>query len=440
MSPPAVPPRRILVVCQHYWPESFRITDLVSYFVERGVEVDVLCGLPNYPSGEFSPGFGYRGPYRQRHEGADILRVPEIRRGDNSNARIGLNFLSFPAFSLLRVPQLARRRYDAVFAYQLSPVMMSIAAVVVARLKHVPLTMYVLDLWPENLFSVIPLENGPARRLLTRHSHWYYRRADRLVALSSRMAERLAEVTSHRRDDIRVLPQACEKLYETTIPDAELETRFAGTFRVVFTGNISPAQSFGTMVEAARLLVERGFADVRWVIVGDGMSRAEAEESVRRAGVAESFSFEGMVPMEDVPRYTHLADVLVGCLVTSELLEATVPAKVFSYIASGRPVVLAMDGEVKELIEDRIGCGFVGPTEDAATLAENIARIHALTTAERRELGESARRYHHAHLSRDLILAELYDIVLGPEEGGSSPDGDLEPATGAAPAPAASTG
>lgn len=413
MSTPVAQPPRLLVVCQHYWPESFRITDLVSYFTERGVEVDVLCGLPNYPSGEFSPGFSYRGPYRQRHEGVDVFRVPEIRRGDNSNVRIGLNFLSFPVFSLLRVPQLAGRRYDAVLAYQLSPVMMSLAAVVLARFKRIPLTMYVLDLWPENLFSVLPLEQGLPRTVLTRHSHWYYRQADRLVALSARMAERLAEVSRHSRDEITVLPQACEKLYETTIPDPDLEARFAGTFRVVFTGNISPAQSFGTMVEAARLLVDRGLSDVRWIIVGDGMSRAEAEASVRAAGLTEYFSFEGMVPMADVPRYTHIADVLVGCLVTSDLLEATVPAKVFSYIASGRPIVLAMDGEVKELVEDQIGCGRVGPTQDAAALADGVAEIHALSSAERRVLGDRARRFHHAHLSRDLILAKLYDVVLG---------------------------
>lgn len=413
MSTPTSRPRRLLVVCQHYWPESFRITDIAAYFTERGVEVDVLCGLPNYPSGAFPPGYGYAGPYRQTHDGVEIFRVPEIRRGDNSNVRISLNFLSFPAASLLRIPQLARRRYDAVLAYQLSPVMMSLASILLARLKRVPLTMYVLDLWPENLFSVIPVRNPLLRGLLTRHSHWYYRHADRLVALSRRMAERLAQVSGRPVEHIPVIPQACEKLYETTIPDAGLAERFGDTFNVVFTGNISPAQSFPTMVEAARLLVERGLGDIRWVIVGDGMSRADAEASVRTAGLADVFSFEGMVPMADVPRYTHIADVLVGCLVTSDLLEATVPAKVFSYIASGRPIVLAMDGEVKQLIEDDIGCGRVGPTQDAVALADHIAEMHALSDAERATLGENARRYHHERLSRDLVLERLHDVVFG---------------------------
>lgn len=406
-------PRRLLVVCQHYWPESFRLNDMVAYFRERGVEVDVLCGLPNYPSGKFAEGYSLRGPYRQTRGGVQIFRVPEVPRGDNSNVRISLNYLSFPAASLLRVPQLLTRHYDAVLSYQLSPVMMSIAAVIISKLKRIPLTMYVLDLWPENMFSVMPLENPVLRTVLTRHSHWYYRRADRLVALTRRMAARLGEVTGRAPDSIPVLPQAPEKVHSQVIVDDALVARFRDTFNVVFTGNISPAQSFDTMVAAAELLKDRGLDDVAWVIVGDGMSRTDAEAAVDVAGLRDRFTFEGMVPLDDVPKYTHIADALVGCLVTSDLLEATIPAKVLSYVAAGKPVVLAMDGEVRELIEDQIGCGIVGPTEDAIALADAIQRLHDLAPEERAAMGARARAYQQEHLDRDVLLARMVDVVFG---------------------------
>ena len=86
-----------MVVCQHYWPEGFRINDVVDFFVEKNLEVDVLCGIPNYPEGRFYTGYGYFKKRKQRHDNVNIYRVFEIPRGNNSNFMIflNLNFLMF---------------------------------------------------------------------------------------------------------------------------------------------------------------------------------------------------------------------------------------------------------------------------------------------------------------------------------------------------------
>ena len=96
--------QRILIVGQHYWPETFRITDIAEGLVERGYEVEVLCGTPNYPAGKFFEGYGFFKRKREIRNGVRITRVPEIPRGNNSNFRIGLNFISFPFFALFYVP------------------------------------------------------------------------------------------------------------------------------------------------------------------------------------------------------------------------------------------------------------------------------------------------------------------------------------------------
>lgn len=404
-------PKRILVVCQHYWPETFRITDICDYFVESGYEVDVLCGLPNYPKGELFPGYSWKGPYRETHRGVRIFRCPEIPRKGNSSASIFLNYISFPLTSLVRLPALLFNRYDRVFLYQLSPVMMSIAGIVLGRIKRVQTTMYVLDLWPENLFSVLRVENRLARRLATVVSHWHYRHVDKLVVLSNLMKKRILEASKLDPDKVAVLPQACEKFYEVDIVDESLTERFSGRFNVVFTGNISPAQSFETMLEAAEALRDRGHRQVRWIIVGDGMSRGEVESSVNARGLADCFEFVGQVSPEEIPAYTTVADVLVGCLVKSELLEATIPAKVLSYVAAGRPVVLAMDGEVADLIRES-ECGLVGPAGDAQALASNLESILSLTESERQQMGVNARNYHFTHLERNTVLARLTDFIF----------------------------
>jgi len=403
--------KRILIVGQHFWPESFRINDIADYFVEQGCEVDVLCGLPNYPKGEFMEGYGYLGKRHELHNKVYIDRVLEIKRGNNSNFRIFLNYVSFPFFSLFHIPKLLVRRYDHVFIYQLSPVMMSVAGIVVGKLKHVPITMYVLDLWPENLYSVIPLKNKVLRTIAEKHSHWYYRKAGKLIALSERMREKLSQVSNKELQEILVLPQACEKIYEQRTHDEALRKRFSKTFNIVFTGNISPAQSFETMTEAARLLKEKGYKDMQWIIVGDGMSRKNVEKQVIKMGLSDIFVFEGQHPIDDMPKYADIADLFVGCLAKSELLESAIPAKVVSYLALEKPIVLAMDGEVQSLINNVVKCGFASAAENASALAANIEIIYSLPASERAKMGERAFEYYTTKLERSVLMKKLYSFI-----------------------------
>lgn len=403
---------KVLVVSQHFWPEGFRINDICDYLVEKGVDVEVLCGLPNYPKGEFFPGYTWRGPFKEQHNGMEIFRAPEIPRGDNSSLRIFLNYMSFPAASLIHLPRLMFGKYDKIFLYQLSPVMMSITGLILSKVRKIESTMYVLDLWPENLFSVLNIQNKFLRRLAEKVSHWHYRQADKIVVLSEQMRVKIQSITGLPDEKITVVPQACESLYEQEIHDPELAQRLGEGFKVVFTGNISPAQSFETIIHAAETLESEGLTDISWVIVGDGMSRGDVESEITRRGLGDVFQFEGHHPVADIPKYTTLADVLVGCLVKSELLEATIPAKVMSYIASGRPLALAMDGEVRSLVEDQAQCGLVGPAGDSSALADNIRSLHAMTPEQRRDLGAKGKAYHFAHLERSIVLGRLKDFLL----------------------------
>ena len=167
------PMRKVLVVCQHYWPESFRINDICDFFIEKECKVDVLCGLPNYPEGKLYKGYSFVRNLRQTHNGISIQRVPEIPRGENTSLRIFLNYISFPFFSLFYIPWLLTKKYDKIFLYQLSPGMMTFAGIIVGKIRRTDMTIYVLDLWPENLFSVLDIQNTFLRKLVTDISHWH---------------------------------------------------------------------------------------------------------------------------------------------------------------------------------------------------------------------------------------------------------------------------
>lgn len=405
--------KRVLIVCQHFWPENFRINDIATYLSEeKNCDVDVLCGLPNYPRGKLFDGYSLFKNRRQQYNGISIERVPEIPRGNNSNFRIFVNYLSFPFFSLFYIPKYLFRRYDKILIYQLSPVMMSIFGIILGKIKRTQTTMYVLDLWPENLFSVLKVRSKFLKRIATSLSHWHYRRVDKLVALSKKMRDQLLAVTGKQPSSVTILPQTSEKIYETSIRDDKLAKKFKGTFNIVFAGNISPAQSFETILEAAVLLKDSGVKDVSWIIVGDGMSKKWLESEVKARDLGDFFYFEGQKPIEDMPRYTYIADIFVGCLVKSQLLEATIPAKVMSYMASGKPSALAMDGEVKELINKRSRSGYVTSTQDSKALYGSIRKLYDMSNAERSAIGNRGKKYYIKHFERDVILGKLHNFLF----------------------------
>ena len=406
--------KRILVVSQHFWPESFRINDICEGFVEKGYEVEVLCGIPNYPEGEFYEGYGITKKRRQIRNGIKIRRAFEVKRGSNSNLRIFLNYISFPISSLFHLPYLMRQKYDKIFLFQTSPVMMSVAGILLGRIKKIETTMYVLDLWPENLYSVLKVENRILRKIASLVCRWHYVKTDKLIANSKKLQSILIERTGKKEEKITYIPQFCEKIYERTVIDEELKERFSGSFNMVFTGNISPAQSFETVVKAAKLVKEKGFHQIRWIIVGDGMSRECLEAQVEREGLSGEFVFIGQVPILEIPKYTGIADGLFACLSRSEMLDAALPAKVFSYYAAGRPIVLSMDGEVQEIVKES-KAGFATDAEDEKALAESVIKLYQSTEEERKQIGENAKDYYNRYFERNLNMGKLMDFIY---EGG----------------------
>lgn len=410
--------KKILVVCQHFWPEAFRINDICDYLVESDCEIEVLCGIPNYPQGKFFEGYSYLKNRRQEHQGMHIRRAFEIPRGSNTNIRIFLNYVSFPLSSLSHIPRLLTKKYDKIFLYQLSPVMMSLAGIIVGRVKKIETTMYVLDLWPENLYSVIEVKNRFLRNLARSVSRWHYRKVDKIATISQKMKEQMHVITGLPDEKIIFVPQCCEKLYEKDIHDDELSRKYGTGFNIVFAGNISPAQSFETVVDAAKQLKRNGIDDIHWIIVGDGMSRKWLEDTVRTEGLKENFSFEGFIPVTEIPKFHTVADALLACLVKSDLLECTIPAKVMSYFAAGRPMLLAMDGEAQRLVKD-IGCGFACGSGDSTTLYENIMTLYHTPRDQRELMGERGREYHFKHFERDANMEKLHRFLFD-EEGTSA--------------------
>lgn len=400
---------RILVVTQHFWPENFRINDIVEGFLQDGIAVDVLCGLPNYPKGEWFPGYSAAGPFEEEWHGAHLYRCKEVPRRGNTSVNIFLNYVSWPwyaAHALHRLPG----RYDAVFCFNTSPVLMCWPAIRYAKKHHIPFTNYVLDIWPENLYSVLNVKNKALRAIAQGVSDALYKKADRLIAMSEPLQQRLCQRTGMPPQKIAVIPQYCEDFYAVPQPDAALQAQFGGRFNLVFTGTFTPAQSLETVITAVQDARSRGADMLHLLLVGDGMSRAALEAKVKELHAEDAVTFYGSVPATDIPKFTALADALIVCLSDSPDLGLTVPAKVASYMAAGKPVLASMDGAGNAAVA--AAGGLSSPACDAAALADNLLALTRMDAAQRAAMGQSAKEYYLAHYRRSELLRKLEHFIL----------------------------
>ena len=412
--------KKLLVVTQHFWPENFRISDIVDGFLADGIEVDVLCGLPNYPKGEWFDGYSAAGPFAEEYHGARVFRCREVPRKGNTSARIFLNYVSWPLYAAAALGRLPGG-YDAVLCYNTSPVLMSWPAILAARRFKAPLTNYVLDIWPENLYSVLNVQNKALRWVAQAVSDWHYRKADRLIAMSPGLEKRLrgrvgAKNTGLcRKEEKRytVIPQYCEDFYAVPSCDAALKAQNAGRFTVLFAGNFSPAQSLETALHALARLRDAGGEKPlpRLVLVGDGMSRPALEQLTDRLGLHELVIFYGSVKPAQVPALAGAADALLVSLSDSPDLGLTIPAKLASCMAAAKPLLVSISGEGAAAARES-GGALVSPACDDAALAENLRALAAMSQAERDAMGQASFAYYQTHYRRAELLRRIEEFLF----------------------------
>lgn len=408
----------LLVVTQYFHPENFRINDLVEGMVARGHEVTVLTGLPNYPSGRWHDGYGaLRGPWRERLFGASVIRVPMVSRGDSAGWRLMLNYLSF-AFTASTIGALrARGRYDAIFVFEPSPVTVGIPAAACRAMTGAPVLFWVLDLWPESVVAASGLRTrwalGPVESL----TRWIYRRCDRVLAQSRAFFGPL-ERQGVGAGQLRYFPSWAESVYQpvdhAAAPGDDGAARVSPAlpllpvlpegFNVLFAGNIGVAQDFPTILAAAERLRER--QDIHWVIAGDGRMRTWVLDEIERRGLGRTVHLLGPLPMQDMPNLFARVDALLVTLRDEPIFALTIPGKIQSYLACGRPVIAALKGEGAEVIR-RAGAGIACGAEDPGALAEAVAQMAALSAAERDAIGARARACYLAEFDREQAFRQL---------------------------------
>jgi colanic acid biosynthesis glycosyl transferase WcaI len=397
---------KILVVSQYFYPENFRINDLVCGLIERGHEVTVLTGQPNYPQGKFVSGYGWFGPRREQIFKADAIRVPLIARGNGGTLRLVLNYLSFAFFACFAVLFRLKGSFDLIFVFQVSPVTVGIPALLAQKKLKVPILFWVLDLWPDSLKAVNALQSPIWLRILGKMVSWIYASCKRVLISSEGF---FGDIVKHGKQakDVHYFPNWVESEYESregsiANKDTCSEQKY---FHIVYAGNIGAAQGFPSVLEsikqAAQILPE-----VKWIIAGNGRMLDWLCQEVDACRLNHCVTFLGQLPSEEMPSLFASADALLVSLTPDPVFDKTVPGKVQSYMAAGKPILAMIDGEGAQLIKKSCS-GFVAPANDSDALVQNIKKLVKLSAKERELLGNNGRLYAKKHFERELLLSRL---------------------------------
>ncbi|MBE6636507.1 MAG: glycosyltransferase family 4 protein [Ruminococcaceae bacterium] len=388
---------KILVICQYYEPEPMRISDICRSLVLRGHEVDVITGVPNYPMGTVYDGYRHGKRRNEILDGVSVHRCFTIARRKGILFRF-LNYYSYAISSTWYAAKL-RTSYDAIFVNQLSPVMMAAAAVAYRKKHGTPLTLYCLDLWPESLTAGGIRRGSLLYRLFHRISGRLYRQADRILVTSRQFIPYLSEQFGIPMARLSHLPQYAEDLFT---PE---ETPHKDTVDLTFAGNIGAAQSVETILRAAAKLTD--LSQLRIHLVGEGSSLAACQALAQELALTNVI-FHGRRPLEEMPDFYRRSDAMLVTLARDPLLSLTLPGKVQTYMAAGKPILGAIDGEAAAVITES-SCGLVGPAEDADALADNIRLFVA--THDKEVYGRRAAAYYHAHFRKDSFLDALEEAL-----------------------------
>jgi colanic acid biosynthesis glycosyl transferase WcaI len=401
---------RILVVSQYFWPENFRVNDLVAEFVARGHAVTVLTGVPNYPAGNVFPEYRANPGAFAVYEGAQVVRVPMLPRGQGG-LRLALNFLTFAlSGATVGAWKLRGQPFDAIFVFEVSPVTVGIPAIVQRWLKKAPIAFWVLDLWPETLEAIGVLRAKPALGLVGQLVKFIYRHCDLLLAQSRSFIPQIRRYSG--ATEVRYFPQWAEAVHDaddhTPAPEVEVKP---GAFNIVFTGNIGDAQDFPTVLEAAERLKTQA-PQVRWIIVGDGRMAPWVRDEVVRRGLQEQVLLPGRFPVERMPSFYEHAQALLVSLKPEPIFALTLPGKLQSYLAAGVPILAMLDGEGASVVQDA-GAGVACPAGDAQGLADAVLRLAGMPPDERAEMGRRGRQLGATEFDRTRQIDKLEGWLAG---------------------------
>lgn len=400
----------ILLIHQYFLekddPGGARFNEMTKIWAESGVQVTVLCGMLNYVTGKVPEKYeGLRFHESYYEPNLKVIRC-FVSRNYNSNflGRLWAYF-SFVLFSIWAGLFKAKGKFDLLLVTS-PPLFVAITGLIVSKIKKIPYVFEVRDLWPESAVETGVITNS----LLIKFSYWFerliYRKAILINVLTPAFKKALVEKKGIAESKIIFIPNAAD----FTISDDLLDSFDALQFRqrlglsdkfvVTYIGAHGVANHLTQLVEAAELLQE---TKVVFLLVGDGMQKTHLISEVKKRGL-NNIRFLDPVPKKEVFKYILASDMGASVLKKTDTFKTIYSNKTFDYMACKKPVLLAIDGISRELIEEA-NCGIFVEPENPISIAAGV-RSYLNGQSLAQEQGTNGYNFAKLHFDRNILAQE----------------------------------
>ena len=404
---------KILIVTQYFYPENFKSTDLAIELKKRGHSIDALVGIPNYPIGKFYKGYGI---FKKRYEVISeirVFRVFQTPRGSNPRGlKLALNYFSFVLSSCIWMFffTLFKKKYDAIFVFQTSPITQAIPAILLSKLNRIPVYVWVQDLWPESLIAAnIIKKDYFIFRLINILVKNIYKSSNKILVQSPLFYESIISKGSFS-EKIVYIPNWAEDIYLNKVivaPNNDIEID-KQNFNIIYTGNIGVAQDFENTIQAAIEL--KKYKNIHWYILGEGSKKQWLLNKALEYNISDVFHVGSGYNIKHMPYFYEKADFMLVTLKKDDIFSITIPSKIQSYLAYGKPILGMLDGIGGEIIKTS-NCGFTVKAGEYKELSNIVIKAANLTNTERVKLGQNARKYYETNFDKRNIISQIEKII-----------------------------
>ena len=401
---------RILIIKQLFYPEpTAKSLDFAKELVSRGHDVEVLTGFPSYPTGRIYSGYKQYLYKREKMEEIDIIRVPIYPSHDDSAIKRFIHYFSY-ALTASFIGLFLIKKPDVCFVYQ-GAIPVAIPAIILKKLRRIPFLYDINDLWPETVAASGMLKNKYALKFINSWCNFNYRNASFITVATPGFYKRLVSKGISQEKLEVVSNWSRDVISDDKLAKTLKESYFDATkINIIYAGNLGIVQSLTTILKTAKKLKENGNQKIKFIFLGSGADEKRLKLTAKKWNL-DNVLFVPRVVSSEVSKYLNAADILLVHLKKNELFSITIPSKILSYLKIGKPILMGLDGDAKDILVNS-QAGFTFEPENEDDLKQQIKKMTFLSKEEIEKMGKLGKAYYKNNLSIKSSVDKLERNLL----------------------------
>lgn len=348
---------KILIVSQFYYPDitacAFRIHETAKFLADMGHEIHIIGGEPHK---------GNSGEEINDDPRLKVLRVP-IYKNVGGKWNYIRHYLSF-MFGAIKASRKLDSNYDAIWASS-PPLFVGIAGWAIAFEKKCKFCLDIRDIWPESAVVAGQIKkDGVLFRAAKIVEKLLYKFADKITCVAKPMAEYIKSIAPNAEPVV-----IYNSIPSELIPTSNLEIATEpNCLNILYIGNMGFCQNLGLVLDAAKILSEKGEQRIKFTMVGAGVEKQLLQQRISDEKLT-NVEILDVVSKKKAVEMTGTADALMLHLKDDGTMDKTIPSKVFDYLAGGKPILYGLRGEAAEILQRTEGNIYYETSQDLADAA-----------------------------------------------------------------------